>query len=93
MKSMSFCCPCCHKVEELEDASLAMHHICSNCWWQNDPSELMEYNSVDLEEAKSNYELYGACDKHGYWCKTFKELPEGVDERDPTAVARWNASK
>jgi hypothetical protein len=68
-----------------------MGFICPECYWECDPGEDYEYgpNRVSLEQARKNFVLYRACDPHGYWCRYYKDLPAGVDDRDPEALFFW----
>jgi hypothetical protein len=83
-------CPCCYAVHWLEDAGETLGFICPECYWECDPGD-SEYgpNPVSLEQANKNWLLYGACDPHGYWCRFHRELPWGVDERNPDAMFMW----
>lgn len=65
-------CPCCGSPT-IETPG--WYDICPECWWEDDPDTSdLNANRVTLQEAQDNYARYGACDPHGYWCKTGKNL-------------------
>lgn len=66
--------------------------ICPECYWEQDSTPGgSEYgpNRVFLKEARANYILYRACDPHGYWCKHYRDLPEGVANGERLACLAW----
>ena len=75
-------CPCCgcHTLD-LEDSSF---EICPVCFWENDPSQVRYpdetgANKVSLNQARKNYEEFGACEER-FTEYVRKPLPEEVGE-------------
>ena len=75
-------CPCCgcHTLDP-EDSAF---EICPVCFWENDPSQIRYpdepgANKISLNQAKKNYEEFGACEER-YIEYVRKPLPEEVGE-------------
>jgi hypothetical protein len=91
-------CACCFTAHLLDDAGDCLGFICPECRWEWDGRSMTDTeevsavfgpNMVELVQARKNYDLYGADDAHGYWCKHYRDLPAGVDEREPNALFLW----
>ena len=60
-------CPCCGNYTI--NPETPMYAICPVCYWENDPLQLDEpdyaggANSVSLNQARENYQMFGACEK------------------------------
>ena len=77
---MSYPCPCCGFLT-LEEQPPGTYEICPVCYWEddgvqfNDPSYSGGANKISLNDAKKNYEDFGAIDK-GSLLEVRKPLPE-----------------
>lgn len=63
-----FSCPCCGFLT-LPERSPGSLEICHVCFWQDDmvgfnrPSVAIGSNAVSLEDARTNYRRFGACEQ------------------------------
>jgi hypothetical protein len=62
-------CPCCGFMT-LPEPSPGSLEICHVCMWQddmvgfNDPRAVVGPNAVSLEEARRNFQAFGACERY-----------------------------
>ena len=68
MRNRKFECPCCGYLT-LDERPPGTYQICPVCFWEDDPVQFNDpdfkgrANEVSLNQAKINYNLFGAIDK------------------------------